>query len=62
MPELCLRDGALPILLTAFDENDRLDLAAIGVMLDHYAALDLPGILALGQASEMLLLDDAERR
>ncbi len=62
MPELCLRDGALPILLTAFDENDRLDLAAIGAMLDHYAALDLPGILALGQASEMLLLDDAERR
>lgn len=62
MPELCLRDGALPILLTAFDENDRLDLEAIGAMLDHYAALDLPGILALGQASEMLLLDDAECR
>ena len=42
MPELYLRDGALPILLTAFDENDRLDLAAMGAMLDHYAALDLP--------------------
>lgn len=62
MPELCLRDGALPILLTAFDENDRLDLAAMGALLDFYAGLGLPGVLALGQASEMLLLDDAERR
>ncbi|MCY4466322.1 MAG: dihydrodipicolinate synthase family protein [Chloroflexi bacterium] len=62
MPELCLRDGAMPILLTAFDEDDRLDLAAIGAMLGFYAALDLPGVLALGQASEMLLLDDEERR
>ncbi len=62
MPELCLRPGAMPILLTAFDEKDRLDLPAIGAMLDFYAALALPGVLALGQASEMLLLDDAERR
>lgn len=62
MPKLCLRDGAMPILLTAFDDDDRLDLAAMGAMLDFYAALGLPGVLALGQASEMLLLDDAERR
>ena len=61
MPELCLRDGAMPILLTAFDDDDRLDLAAMGAMLDFYAALELPGILALGQASEVLLLDDEER-
>lgn len=62
MPELCLCDGAMPILLTAFDDDDRFDLPAIGAMLDFYAALELPGILALGQASEMLLLDDEERR
>ena len=52
----------MPIMLTAFDEESRLDLAAMGAMLDFYAALDLPGVLALGQASEVLLLDDAERR
>lgn len=62
MPEFCLRDGGMPILLTAFDEDDKLDLKAMGAMLDFYAALDLPGVLALGQASEVLLLDDAERR
>ena len=57
-----LRDGAMPILLTAYDEHDRLDLPAVGAMLDHYAALGLPGVLALGQASEVLLLNDEERR
>ena len=56
-----IRDGAWPILLTAFDENDKLDLPAVGALLDHYSALDLPGVLALGQASEMLLLSLDER-
>ncbi len=53
--------GAYPILLTAFDEKDQLDLDAVGEMLDFYAGLGLPGVLALGQASEMLLLSDDER-
>lgn len=61
MSDLEIRDGAWPILLTAFDEDDSVDLDAIGALLDFYRDLDLPGVLALGQASEMLLLDDAER-
>ena len=61
MSDLEIRDGAWPILLTAFDKNDRLDLPAIGALLDHYRDLDIPGVLALGQASEMLLLNHEER-
>ena len=53
--------GAWPILLTAFDERDRLDLPPVGALLDFYDGLGIPGVLALGQASEMLLLSDEER-
>lgn len=61
MSERAILDGAYPILLTAFDEGDALDLAAIGAMLDFYREAKAPGVLALGQASEMLLLNDEER-
>lgn len=54
-------DGAYPILLTAFDENDALDLTAISSLLDFYKRVGVPGVLALGQASEVLYLDDDER-
>ncbi len=61
MSEFCMPQGALPILLTAFDENDELDLPAVGALLDFYDALGIPGLLALGQASEVILLDNEER-
>jgi len=61
MAQLAIRDGAWPILLTAFDGDNALDLVAIGALLDFYRDLKLPGVLALGQASEMLLLDHDER-
>lgn len=61
MTQRAIRDGAWPILLTAFEGDNRLDLAAIGALLDFYRDLDMPGVLALGQASEMLLLDHDER-
>ncbi|MYE25634.1 MAG: hypothetical protein F4X87_00135 [Chloroflexi bacterium] len=54
-------DGAWPILLTGFDEHDNLDLPAVGALLDFYDGQGIPGLLALGQASEMLLLNDDER-
>ncbi len=61
MPDFQAPDGAYPILLTAFDENDALDLAAISSLLDFYKRVGAPGLLALGQASEVLYLDDDER-
>ena len=61
MSQLDILDGAWPILLTAFDENDALDLPSVCALLDFYRDLNLPGVLALGQASEMLHLSDAER-
>ncbi len=61
MSNLEIRDGAWPILLTAFDEHDQLDLEAVGALLDFYRELGIPGVLALGQASEMLLLNNEER-
>ena len=53
--------GAWPILLTPFQEDGRLDLAALDGLLDFYLSLRVPGILALGQASEVLTLNDEER-
>lgn len=61
MPDYQAPDGAYPILLTAFDKNDALDLPAISSLLDFYVGVGVPGVLALGQASEVLYLDDAER-
>lgn len=61
MPDYQAPNGAYPILLTAFDENDALDLAAISSLLDFYKRVGAPGLLALGQASEVLYLDDDER-
>lgn len=61
MSDFSAPDGAWPILLTGFDENDELDLSAVGELLDFYEALGIPGVLALGQASEMLHLSDEER-
>ena len=61
MIQRAIGDGAWPILLTAFDGDNQLDLAAIGALLDFYRDLEVPGVLALGQASEMLLLDHDER-
>lgn len=61
MSKFAVPDGAYPILLTAFTENDDLDLPAIGSLLDFYKVIGIPGVLALGQASEVLLLNDDER-
>lgn len=61
MTQLEIGDGAWPILLTAFDDKNQVDLVAIGALLDFYRDLKLPGVLALGQASEMLLLSHDER-
>jgi 4-hydroxy-tetrahydrodipicolinate synthase len=61
MPAFTVPDGAYPILLTAFTKDNELDLSAIGALLDFYQELGIPGVLALGQASEVLLLNDDER-
>ncbi len=61
MSDFAAPDGAWPILLTGFDEHNKLDLPAVGALLDFYDELGIPGVLALGQASEMLLLNDVER-
>ena len=61
MSDFAAPDGAWPILLTGFDEHNKLDLPAVGALLDFYDELGIPGVLALGQASEMLLLSDEER-
>ncbi len=61
MAENLAPDGAYPILLTAFTETDALDLPAVGSLLDFYQDACIPGVLALGQASEVVLLNDEER-
>ncbi len=61
MSDFAAPQGAWPILLTGFDEHDNLDSPAVGALLDFYDEQGIPGVLALGQASEMLLLSDEER-
>lgn len=61
MSDFAAPAGAWPILLTGFDEHDSLDTPVVGALLDFYDRLGIPGVLALGQASEMLLLSDGER-
>lgn len=61
MSDFAAPDGAWPILLTGFDQHDKLDTPAVGALLDFYDDRGIPGVLALGQASEMLLLTDEER-
>ena len=53
--------GAWPILLTPFQADGSLDLTGLDNLLDFYAEIQVPGILALGQASEVLALTNEER-
>jgi len=53
--------GAWPILLTSFQTDGRLDLTALDHLLDFYITMQVPGILVLGQASEVLTLNIEER-
>lgn len=59
--ELSIPHGAWPILLTPFLDNGEVDLAALDGLLDFYLKMKIPGLLALGQASEVLTLDNDER-
>ena len=54
-------DGAWPILLTPFTDHNDIDLEGLDSLLDFYQSVGTPGVLALGQASEVLVLSDGER-
>lgn len=54
-------DGAWPILLTPFTQANQVDFDGIASLIHFYHGVGVPGILALGQASEVLQLSDEER-
>jgi 4-hydroxy-tetrahydrodipicolinate synthase len=56
-----ITDGAWPILLTSFTADDKIDLNGLDSLLAFYQHVAVPGLLALGQASEVLALTDDER-
>lgn len=56
-----LPDGAWPILLTPFTDDNRVDLAGLDSLVDFYLEVGVPGLFVLGQASEVLALTDEER-
>ncbi len=58
---ISIPSGAWPILLTPFRTDGKLDLTALDDLLDFYLRLKVPGILILGQASEVLALNNRER-
>jgi 4-hydroxy-tetrahydrodipicolinate synthase len=53
--------GAWPILLTPFTDDNTVDFAALDQVVDFYVQRGVPGLLVLGQASEVLHLNDDER-
>jgi 4-hydroxy-2-oxoglutarate aldolase len=53
--------GILPPLVTPFDPEGRLDLAAFEANLDAYASSDLGGYLVLGSNGEASSLDEGEK-
>ena len=53
--------GVVPPLVTPFDGEGRLDLAAFEANLDAYAAADLGGYLVLGSNGEAATLDESEK-
>jgi 4-hydroxy-tetrahydrodipicolinate synthase len=58
---LSVPDGAWPILLTPFTDHNQIDFEGIDSLLEFYQSVGTPGVLALGQASEVLVLSDEER-
>jgi 4-hydroxy-tetrahydrodipicolinate synthase len=52
--------GAWPILLTPFNSTGGVDWLALDHIIDFYIAHQVPAILALGQASEVLALNMEE--
>lgn len=54
-------DGAWPILLTPFTHDNQVDLDGLDSLIEFYRHVGVPGIFALGQASEVLALTDSER-
>jgi 4-hydroxy-tetrahydrodipicolinate synthase len=54
-------DGAWPILLTPFTDDNMVDLDRLDSLLAFYERTGVAGIFALGQASEVLVLTDDER-
>ncbi len=58
---ISIPDGVWPILLTPFTASKQLDLEGLDALVSFYKKLGVSGILALGQASEVLTLSDEER-
>lgn len=56
-----LPNGIWPILSTPFTDTDRVDLDGLASLVDFYKEAGVSGLLALGQASEVLALHDDER-
>ncbi|MGA2983808.1 MAG: dihydrodipicolinate synthase family protein [Terriglobia bacterium] len=55
-------DGIIPIIPTPFDEEDRIDSAALGRLLDFACGIDVCAVCLPAYASEFYKLSDAERR
>jgi 4-hydroxy-tetrahydrodipicolinate synthase len=53
--------GAWPILLTPFKADGSIDQAALDQLVEFYNDVGVAGLFALGQASEVLNLSNAER-
>lgn len=53
--------GIVPPLVTPFDADGRVDLAAFEANLEAYAAADLGGYLVLGSNGEAASLEEAEK-
>ena len=56
-----IRSGVWPVMITPFDEADRLDEKALRYQIDWYIAHGCVGLFAVCQSSEMFYLSLEER-
>src|SRR5262245_44788114 len=54
--------GVLPLVPTPFRDDDEIDEGSLRHLIDHYVDAGAHGLTLLGVASEVLKLDDSERR
>ncbi len=54
--------GPMPVVVTPFDRQGRLDLDSLRSLVEHLLAAEAPALTVFGLASEAYSLDDGERQ
>lgn len=59
-PSISIPSGVWPVMLTPFDQHNRLDEPALKALIEYYIVEQVAGLYAVCGSSEMLYLDNEE--